>query len=77
MVSSSTQIPSGVSSVRAASLPVRSVGAIRSVNSRAIGESRLAQRVVRSWYIHTRVLREEIVRFEQQTDVLNWHARED
>lgn len=47
---------------------VRAVGAIRSI------EGWLAHRVICSWDIHARILREEIVRFEHQINVLNWHA---
>lgn len=54
--------------MRAASA-VRAVGAVRST------EGWLAHRVICSWNIHARVLREEIVRFEQQINVLNWHAK--
>jgi hypothetical protein len=54
--------------MRAASA-VRAIGAVRSI------EGWLAHRVIGSWNIHARVLREEIVRFEQQINVLNWHAK--
>lgn len=59
---------SGITLMRAAST-VRAVGAVRSI------EGWLAHRVICSWNIHARVLREEIVRFEHQINVLNWHDR--